>query len=280
MLEPSDMEQEREFAFTQKDFQFIRKLIAEQTGISLSEAKSQMVYSRLSRRLRVLKIASFAQYCEFLHHDNSDELTQFVNAITTNLTAFFRENHHFDYLANTLLPKIFSTAPHKRVRIWSAGCSTGEEPYSIAITLRENMPKYGGWDIKILATDLDSDVVAKAASGVYQERALNGVSKHRIKQYFSKSKQSGQLTVNPEIRDLITFKQLNLMNDWPMKGPFDIIFCRNVVIYFNVETQRRLFKRYADMLVNNGHLFIGHSETLFKVSNDFELIGGTIYRKK
>lgn len=274
------MERDREFAFTQKDFQFIRKLVAEQTGISLSEAKSHMVYSRLSRRLRNLNLSTFAQYCQYLTSGDSEELTHFVNAITTNLTAFFRENHHFEYLAQTLLPKIFSSLSKKRVRIWSAGCSSGEEPYSIAMTLRESMPRTGGWDIKVLATDLDSNVVAKAASGVYKERSLSGVSAPRVKKFFTKTGKHAEYTIKPEIRELITFKQLNLMHDWPMRGPFDIIFCRNVVIYFNMDTQRQLFKRYADLLDQKGHLFIGHSESLFKVSDDFDLIGGTIYRKK
>ena len=274
------MEREREFTFTPKDFQFIRKLVAEQTGIALSEAKTHMVYSRLSRRLRSLNIPTFAQYCDYLTGDNSEELTHFINAITTNLTAFFRENHHFEHLAHTLLPELFATKTKRRVRIWSAGCSTGEEPYSIAVVLRENMPKNGGWDIKVLGTDLDSNVVAKAASGIYQESSLNGVSQTRIKKYFSRTGKTGQLTVKPEIRELITFKQLNLMHDWPMKGPFDVIFCRNVVIYFNLDTQRKLFRRYASILADKGHLFIGHSETLYKVSDDFELLGSTIYQKK
>ena len=274
------MEREREFSFTQKDFLFIRNLVADQTGISLSEAKSHLVYSRLSRRLRSLNISSFAQYCDYLTNGESDELTHFINAITTNLTAFFRENHHFEYLANTLLPKIFSSNSNRRVRIWSAGCSTGEEPYSIAIVLRENMPSKGGWDVKVLATDLDTNVVAKAASGVYQESSINGISSQRVKRFFSKNSRSGTVTVKPEVRDLITFKQLNLMHEWPVKGPFDVIFCRNVVIYFNLETQKRLFKRYADILADKGHLFIGHSESLFKVTNVFELLGNTIYQKK
>jgi chemotaxis protein methyltransferase CheR len=271
---------EREFTLTEKDFRFIRNLVAEKTGISLSDAKSHMVYSRLSRRLRSLNIPTFAQYCEYLAKGDPDELTHFVNAITTNLTAFFRENHHFEYLAGKVLPELFANKTNKRVRIWSAGCSTGEEPYSIAMVLRETMPRNPTWDIKVLATDLDSNVVAKAATGVYPQSALNGINKTRLLKYFARSGKSTPLTVKPEVRDLITFKQLNLMHEWPMKGPFDAIFCRNVVIYFNLKTQRRLFRRYAEILTDNGTLFIGHSETLFKVSSDFGLIGNTIYRKK
>ena len=273
------MESEREFDFTQKDFKFIRDLVAEQTGIALSEAKTHMVYSRLSRRLRSLNIPTFAQYCNYLNNDNGDELVNFVNALTTNLTAFFRENHHFEFLASTLLPEIFSTKANKRIRIWSAGCSTGEEPYSLAIVLRENMPKTSNWDVKILATDLDSNVVSKASSGVYEESRLNGVSTQRLKRFFIKNRSTNQVKVKPEVRELITFKQLNLMHEWPMKGPFDFIFCRNVVIYFNKDTQKTLFKRFADMTVDKGFMFIGHSESLFKVSTQYHLIGNTIYQK-
>jgi len=273
------MESEREFNFTQKDFKFIRDLIAEQTGIALSEAKTHMVYSRLSRRLRSLNIPTFAQYCDYLNNGPTDELVHFVNALTTNLTAFFRENHHFEFLAKTLLPNLFAKKESKRVRIWSAGCSTGEEPYSLAIVLHENMPRTGDWDIKILATDLDSNVVAKAAGGIYEENRLNGVSEQRMKRFFIKNRNTNQVKLKPEVRELITFKQLNLMHEWPMKGPFDFIFCRNVVIYFNKDTQKTLFKRFADLTVDKGYLFIGHSESLFKVSTQYQLIGNTIYQK-
>jgi chemotaxis protein methyltransferase CheR len=273
------MDSDREFVFTQKDFRFIRKLVAEQTGIALSEAKTHMVYSRLSRRLRSLNIPTFAQYCKHLQDDSSEELVHFVNALTTNLTAFFREAHHFEFMAQTLLPHIFATKSDKRLRIWSAGCSTGEEPYSIAMVLRENMPTTGNWDVKILATDLDSNVVAKASTGIYEESAVSGVSEPRMKRFFHRNRRTQQVKVKPEVRELITFKQLNLMHPWPMKRPFDFIFCRNVVIYFNKETQRALFTRFADLSVDKAHLFIGHSETLFNVSTQYELIGGTIYQK-
>lgn len=274
------MDKQREFDFTDRDFNFIRTLVAEKTGIALSEAKSHMVYSRLTRRLRQLNLQRFSDYCAVLKQDDSDELVNFVNAITTNLTAFFRENHHFEYLANAVLPRIFSKKPDKRLRIWSAGCSTGEEPHSIAMVLNECLPKNSGWDAKILATDLDSNVVEKASSGIYTKARIDGISKSRQKKYFKTLGSSGEVQVVPEVRELITFKQLNLMNAWPMKGPFDIIFCRNVVIYFNKNTQKELFDRYANITVDNGHLFIGHSESLFKVSDRYNLIGNTIYQKR
>lgn len=271
----------REFNFTDKDFNFIRKLVAEKTGISLSEAKRDMVYSRLSRRLRKLELDRFDHYCDLLKSEKNDELVQFINAITTNLTAFFRENHHFEYLKNTVLPELLRKKSDKRIRIWSAGCSTGEEPYSIAMVVKEATQAFKGWDIKILATDLDSSVVQKASTGIYTTQRVNGISKERLQKYFQKNADanSDELRVNQQIRELITFKQLNLMHDWPMKGPFDIIFCRNVVIYFDKDTQRVLFDRYANLLASNGHLFIGHSESLFKVSERFRLIGGTMYQK-
>jgi chemotaxis protein methyltransferase CheR len=273
------MELDREFNFTNKDFMFIRDLVAEQTGIALSEAKTHMVYSRLARRLRSLNIPSFAQYCDYLTNDGSDELVHFINALTTNLTAFFREKHHFEFLAKTVLPHIFAAKSEKRIRIWSAGCSTGEEPYSIAMVLQECLPTNCDWDVKILATDLDSNVVDKASSGIYEQSRVNGMSAQRMQRFFQKNRFNNQVKVKPEVRDLITFKQLNLMHSWPMKGHFDFIFCRNVVIYFNKETQKKLFKRFADLTMDKGYLFIGHSESLFKVSTQYELIGNTIYQK-
>lgn len=271
----------REYRFSDKSFNFIRKLIADKTGITLSDAKRDMVYSRLSRRLRKLKIDSFDRYCELLQEGNEDELVQFINAITTNLTSFFRENHHFDYLKNKVLPGLFSTKKEKRLRIWSAGCSTGEEAYSIAMVVSELVGSRRDWDIKILATDLDTNVVATAAKGIYHESRINGISKERLRKYFIKSRknESGEVAILPELKQMITFKQLNLMHEWPMKGPFDIIFCRNVVIYFSKDTQRILFDRFSNIIVDEGHLFIGHSESLFKVSDSFTLIGGTIYKK-
>ncbi|MDH5324812.1 MAG: protein-glutamate O-methyltransferase CheR [Gammaproteobacteria bacterium] len=272
------IEKDREFHFTSKDFNFIRSLVAQETGIALSEAKSDMVYSRLSRRLRSLNIEKFTDYLDMLKDRESDELVNFINAITTNLTSFFREKHHFDYLSKTVFPEIFKHKTEKRIRIWSAGCSTGEEPYTLAMVLREALPKYSNWDAKILATDLDSNVVTTAKNGVYREERVDGMSKSLLTKYFNRSG-NGSVTAKPELKELITFKQLNLMHDWPMRGPFDFIFCRNVVIYFNKETQRKLFERYADLTVPDGYLFIGHSESLFKVCDRYKLIGNTIYKK-
>lgn len=276
------MKSQREFAFTDQNFQNLRRIVREHTGISLTEAKRELVYSRLSRRLRKLNLKGFDEYTELLKTDDQGELTEFTNAITTNLTSFFREVHHFDYLAQTILPGILEHQRHSaRLRVWSAGCSTGEEPYSIAIILSEVLPRIQEWDVRILATDLDSNVVAHAADGVYAQERIKGLSQQRMRRWFRKGKgaNEGKVRVVPELREIVSFRQLNLMHPWPMNGPFDIIFCRNVVIYFDKDTQRVLFDRFAELVDEQGHLFVGHSESLFNVTDRFRLIGKTIYRR-
>ncbi len=271
----------REFRFTRQEFKFIRDLVKEKTGISLSEAKRDMVYSRLSRRIRQLELGSFHEYCQLLRDETGDEFVNFVNAITTNLTAFFREPHHFEYLAKHALPELMSARRlHRRLRLWSAGCSTGEEPYSLAMVLREIVPK--DWDAKLLATDLDSNVLDTAQKGIYALERVKAVSPARLRAFFQKGR--GELAdmarANDALREVISFNQLNLMGEWPMRGPFDVIFCRNVVIYFDKPTQSILFDRFANMLADDGYLFVGHSESLYRVTERFELIGQTIYRKR
>ncbi len=276
------MEKVRDFDFTDRDFEKVRNLVKSHTGISLSSAKKDMVYSRLSRRLRNLGIDKFSDYCNLVEGGDDAELIKFTNAITTNLTAFFREDHHFQYLTKTLVPELIrKNQLDRRIRIWSAGCSTGEEPYSLAIAMKESMPSNETWDLKILATDLDSDVLQKARNGVYSSDRINGLSNNRKKRWFLNGKggNEGTVRVRPELQEIITFKQLNLLQEWPTKGPFDFIFCRNVVIYFDKDTQKVLFDRYANVLKNDAHLFIGHSESLFKVSDRFKLLGQTIYKK-
>lgn len=278
------MSREREFHFSDHDFTKIRDLVNRHTGISLSEAKRDMVYSRLARRLRRLDIGSFKDYCQLLEGGGADdELGHFTNAVTTNLTSFFREPHHFEHLGKKLLPELLRLkSTEKRLRIWSAGCSTGEEPYSIAITLLENLPRnHDGWDVKILATDLDTNVLATASRGQYAEERMKNVDERRQRRWFRRGRgeNNGLLQVKPELQELITFKQLNLMQEWPLKGPFDIIFCRNVIIYFDKPTQAVLMGRYADVMADHGKLFLGHSETLYRVTERFKLMGQTIYDK-
>jgi chemotaxis protein methyltransferase CheR len=268
----------REFDFGDDDFDALRALVRKHTGISLSTAKRELVYGRLARRLRALGISSFRDYRELLtSEEDSQEMVEFCNAITTNLTAFFRESHHFDYLRDEVLTPLVTGKPGQRLRIWSAGCSTGEEPYSIAMTVRETLPDVRRHDLKILATDLDSDVLAKGRNGFYGQDRVKGLSPARLKSFFRPSGDGYSTT--QELRELITFNQLNLMNELPMKGPFDVIFCRNVVIYFDKDTQRDLFRRYARLQRPGGILFLGHSESMFKVSDDYTLIGRTIYRR-
>lgn len=272
----------REFEFTTSDFSKLQKLVAEHTGIVLSDAKRNMVYGRIARRLRATSIDSFAEYLDRLQ-DDEDELVNFINAVTTNLTAFFREKHHFDYLTTTGFPALEKTnAASRRIRIWSAGCSTGEEPYSLAMTVKQYFASRPGWDVKILASDLDTNVIDHGANGIYDADRVKDLPSGILSRWFMRGKEGnqGKVRVKHELQHLIEFRQVNLLQPWPFKGPFDLIFCRNVVIYFDMPTKIKLFSRYADILVPNGHLFIGHSESLFKVSDRFQLIGNTIYQKK
>jgi chemotaxis protein methyltransferase CheR len=277
-------EKAREFPFSRKEFDFLRRIANERTGIVVKEDKFDMFYARLSRRVRRLGLRSFSEYCDLLQGDDSEEeLLELVNAITTNLTAFFRENHHFEYLRNSLIPGLLEqNKASRKIRIWSAGCSTGEEPYSLAITLRECLPATGNWDARILATDIDSNVLDKAARGVYPLDRIKGIPKPQLRRWFMRGKgaQDGLVRLKPEVRSLIDFAQLNLMENWTIDGPVDVIFCRNVIIYFDRDSKVKLIDRYADNVVDRGHLFIGHSESLFKISDRFDLIGNTIYRKK
>jgi chemotaxis protein methyltransferase CheR len=270
----------REFEFGEEDFKSLRDLVKAMTGITLSSSKSEMVYGRLSRRLRALNLRTFRDYRMLLSKpEGQQELAEFVNALTTNLTSFFRENHHFDYLSEHLL-KPLASAP-RRLRIWSAGCSTGEEPYSIAITVAEAFNTRGCGDIKILATDLDSDVLERGKAGSYRDERLRGMAPGRRDRFFAKSEDADGIrySISPDLAALITFRQLNLMHELPMKGPLDAIFCRNVVIYFDKDTQRQLFARFAKLQRPGDLLFLGHSESLHNVSNAYSLIGKTVYRR-
>lgn len=270
----------REFPMSENNFKDISEIAYELTGINLTAHKKNMVYGRLARRIRQIGMASFDEYCRLLKSPNNTETAEFINSITTNLTSFFRENHHFDYLKNTVFPSLIKQkVREKRIRIWSAGCSTGEEPYSIAMCVQECLP-IKTWDIKVLATDLDTDVVAHAKTGIYKGDRVTDLSPERKKKWFMNDTQSNNVKVKPSLSELITFKPLNLLHEWPMKGTFDVIFCRNVVIYFDKPTQKTLFDRFANQLAPKAHLFIGHSENLNKVSDRFDSLGKTIYQKR
>jgi chemotaxis protein methyltransferase CheR len=271
----------REFAFGEEDFQALRELVKSVTGIHLSDQKRELVYGRLTRRLRALQLRSFAEYRERLQGD-VQELAELCNAITTNLTSFFREPHHFQYLREHLFaPLAADRRGGRRLRIWSAGCSTGEEPYSIAMTVLEALPDPSRWDVRILATDLDSEVLERARRGIYLAERMGNISPERLQRFFIDRQEAGGLCrqIAPEVAALVTFKQLNLIHALPMRGPLDAIFCRNVVIYFDKETQRELFARIARLQRPGDLLFLGHSESLFKVCDSYALIGKTIHRR-
>lgn len=266
-----------EAPLTAEDFQAIVAMVRKSSGIVLTAGKRELVYSRLRRRLRALNLDSFAAYRAIVEGPDGDaERVRMINAITTNLTGFFRERHHFDFLGNELLPNLPRT--NRRLRVWSAGCSSGEEPYTLAMTLRGAMPDIDRWDARILATDIDTDMVALGAAGRYPMERTAAIPAE-LRRAHVKRIDSETVEMGPELKSLIAFRSLNLLGPWPMKGQFDVIFCRNVVIYFDKATQRTLFDRFAELLVPNGHLFVGHSETLHNITDRFDHIGRTIHRR-
>jgi len=273
----------REFDFTQADFDSLRTLVKEQSGITLGEAKRELVYGRVSRRLRALGLSAFADYRRMLAGpEGQAEMIEFINAVTTNLTSFFRESHHFDFLRDDYLrQKVADAKGTRRLRIWCSAASTGEEPYSIAISVAEAIPEWERWDIRILATDLDTNVLQTCVDGVYGEDRVRGMQKSRLDRFFDVvgDRDDRRYKVKAELARMISFRQLNLMHPLPMKGPIDVIFCRNVIIYFDKDTQRALFSRIAPLQRPGDVLILGHSESLLKVSDAWTLMGKTIYRK-
>ncbi|MFT6733188.1 MAG: chemotaxis protein methyltransferase CheR [Polaribacter sp.] len=278
MLVVDAVEKNREFLYKKEDFKRVVRIIYKVSGISLSARKEDMVYSRLGRRLRANGLNRFCDYLDFVAK-NKDEQTVFVNALTTNLTHFFREEHHFDYLNDVLFPEVFEK-PNKKIRFWSAGCSTGEEPYTLAMIWEHLKDRPSNIDFKILATDLDSNVIQSGKDGIYSVDKLVPVADEYLK-WFSHTKDCtvSQKKVDAKLKKYISFKQLNLMQEWPIKGPFQLIICRNVLIYFDKETQKKLIKRYYDLLGPGGCLILGHSESLGDNRNLFQSKGKTIFRK-
>ena len=268
-----------EISLSEREFARIKGRVYQVAGISLSDAKRTLVVSRLSKIVRGLNLASFDAYIDFLERGGTAQDGQeFVNALTTNLTRFYREDHHFDHLRKHV-ESLLATKPRgTRMRIWSAGCSTGQEPYTIGMDLLGAFPELKRWDFKILATDIDTAVIEKASRGVYPENELSGLSRERSAPFSQPG--DGTIRVPEAVRSLVSFKPLNLIGPWPMKGPFDAVFCRNVAIYFDKPTQGEVFGRFTKLIAPEGFLYIGHSENVGSGGDGLRLVGKTIYESK
>ncbi|MEM9171860.1 MAG: protein-glutamate O-methyltransferase CheR [Pseudomonadota bacterium] len=268
---------------TMSDDEFARlvALIHNITGINIVASKRPMLTRRIKNRLAIKNVVSYSQYMDLLERGDKAEIEVFTNSITTNLTAFMRESHHFDYLGGTILPALLASKANgeRRLRLWSAGCSTGEEPYSIAMTLQDAIKDLSRWDAKVLCTDLDTEVLKTARKGHYALERFKKLSTTLTQRWFEPLPDGKTLQASAKLKSLLTFNTLNLMHDWPMTRKFDVIFCRNVIIYFDQPTQKRLIDRFADILEPEGFLIVGHSESLTKLSSRFRLIGNTIYQR-
>jgi chemotaxis protein methyltransferase CheR len=260
-----------------REFRRICALVREHAGIELGDNKRPMCQTRLIRRLRALNLTSYTDYVALLDDPDSPEHGELINALTTNVTSFFREQHHFDTLASLVLPPLVERG--RRVRLWSAGCSTGEEPWSLAMIVREVFGD--GMDVKILATDIDTQVLAHARAGVYTDEQVAPVAAKRRQRFLARGagENRGLWRVADELRGLVTFNQLNLFDPWPMRGRFDVISCRNVIIYFDVPNKTKLVRGYHDKLEPGGYLLLGHSESLPTGISGFTNVGRTTYLK-
>lgn len=271
------------------EFDYLKNIIYDKTGISLAPHKKIMLQSRLNIRLRQNQISNFQDYVKRLKSDPiffQTEILEVINRVTTNKTDFFRENHHFEYLKTKVFPlleekqKLF---PRKTLRIWSSASSTGEEPYSIAITVYDYFHGKPGWDIKIHASDIDTNVLSHADKGIYKEDRFTAVSKDVLNRHFSPYSGGGEkeFKIKPHIRELLSFRKVNLLDpNYPFVDKFDIVFCRNVIIYFDKPTQKKIFSNMEKVMHEDAILIIGHSETLFGISDNFKFIGHTIYQRK
>lgn len=271
-----------EFAFSAADFRAIAEIAKAEAGIDLPDSKATLVYSRLAKRLRSLGLATFAEYRDRVH-DDEQERGSMIAALTTNVTRFFREPHHFEYLRKNILePRAAHVRKGGRLRLWSSACSTGQEPYSMALTVLSVFPDAADLDIRILATDLNPNVVAQGKRGQYGKEELADVPQGmRAKGLESVPGDADSMRVSGSARALVAFRELNLMGNWPFKGPFDAIFCRNVAIYFDHDTQGMIWKRLSDLLADDGALYIGHSERVAGPAlNVLTAEGVTSYRKK
>lgn len=270
----------REFVFTTADFERIRKLIRENAGIALAPSKHEMVYSRLARRLRARGLARFSEYVALLDGSDPAECEAFVNSLTTNLTSFFREAHHFNVLAAHV--ERLRRERGGSLSVWCCAASTGEEAYSIAMTLAE---AYGTYTppVTVIATDVDTNVLANAEAGVYSQERVAKLTPEQLRRFFvpcADADGQSAYAVRPELRSLVAFRQVNLLEQhWPLRGPLDALFCRNVMIYFDKVTQRRILQRFVPLLHPDALLFAGHSESFLHSGDLFRLRGSTVYER-
>jgi chemotaxis protein methyltransferase CheR len=265
---------DREFHFSHRDFEQVRKLIYDHAGIALTDAKEDMVYSRLARRLRATGQKTFHEYLAYLSAGHEDEWEAFVNSLTTNLTDFFRENHHF-----VILKEFLRNRQDRPIVLWSSASSTGEEPYSMAMTAVETFGDFNA-PVQVIASDLDTNVLKKAEDGVYPMERMKKLTSEQQRRFFLKGSGSraGFVKVRPELRAMVKFFQLNLLApNWPIRQPVDAIFCRNVMIYFDKPTQHKILARMKPLLKKDGYLFVGHSEALYHATDLFHLRGQTVY---
>lgn len=267
-------------------FEILAAVARREAGLMIPRQKAPMVFSRLTKRLRALGLGDFSAYCRLIESDDgAAERRQLVSTLTTNVTAFFREAHHFETLARDVMPELVARAKSGRpVRLWSAGCSSGPEPYSIAMVILEHLPDAGSHDLRILATDINSGVLRTAQAGIFDERQMEPISPERRRSFFEPAAAgpaaAPQYRLRDRVRALVAFRELNLIGPWPMRGQFDAIFCRNVVIYFDKQTQATLWPRFHDACRTGGYLFLGHSERLDDTHcGEFRPCGTTTYRR-
>jgi chemotaxis protein methyltransferase CheR len=274
VFEDGPLAQGREFVWSDADFTRIKSLIYKKAGISLHDGKHAMVYSRISRRLRETGQTSFKSYLDALEQHDGAEWQEFINALTTNLTAFFREQHHFG-----VLEELLASRRHQAWRIWCSAASTGEEPYSIAMTATEVLGASSNF--QLVNSDIDTKVLATAARGVYKADGVKGLSPERLQRHFMRGKgpNAGMMRVKPELQKHMEFLTVNLIQDLPFREPFDIVFCRNVMIYFDATTQRQVLERIHRVMKPGGMLFVGHAENFSDARNLFTLRGKTVYER-
>ncbi|MEA3227089.1 MAG: protein-glutamate O-methyltransferase [Planctomycetota bacterium] len=275
----------QDVVLSKRDFRKISDMVYKHCGINLHAGKKELVRARLAKLLRLGNFKTFPEYMKHVMGDKTGkEFSTLIDSLSTNLTSFYRERQHFQYMREKLLPRMMEQRRKEssfRVRGWSAGCSSGEEPYSIAMTLLEAIAGQGRWDAKVLATDISTTILETAQKGVYCKERVAPVPPLERNKYFKTRRQNGEevFEVSKSLRDIVIFKYLNLLEGWPVKGPLDFIFCRNVIIYFDKPTQQRLISRYWDLLGPGGVLFTGHSESLTGIEHKFDYIQPTIYMK-